>query len=98
MLVTEDRFRAMLGMTLFLLLLVLFFGRVWSTRDTASARLYSAQNPAALSESQIGQKLGAFRHTQYVLIDGEGDILAEWNGYLNQEQVAIVMDAALVER
>ena len=49
---TEDRFRAMLGMVVFLLLMVLFFGRVWGTRDAASARLYPVQNLAALSESQ----------------------------------------------
>ncbi|UCG25442.1 MAG: hypothetical protein JSW55_05470 [Chloroflexota bacterium] len=46
-------------------------------------------------ERQIGQKLGVFRHTQYVLINDDGDIVAEWNGYLNQEQVAIAIDAAL---
>ncbi|UCG25441.1 MAG: hypothetical protein JSW55_05465 [Chloroflexota bacterium] len=49
---SEDRFRAMLGMALFLILMVLFFGRVWSTRDATSARLYPAQNLAALNESQ----------------------------------------------
>ena len=49
---TEDRFRAMVGMVVFLLLMALFFGRVWTTRDAAGARLYPAQNLAALSESQ----------------------------------------------
>ena len=49
-------------------------------------------------ERQIGQKLGVFRHTQYVLINSQGDILVEWNGYLNQEQLAIALDAALVDR
>jgi hypothetical protein len=49
-------------------------------------------------QRQIGHNLGVFRHTQYVLINVEGDILAEWNGCLNQEQVAIAMDAALAER
>ena len=49
---TEDRVRAMLGMAIVLLLMVRFFGRIWSTRDTASARLYPSQNLTALSASQ----------------------------------------------
>ena len=48
-------------------------------------------------ERQIGRRLGVFRHTQYVLVDGEGNILGEWNGYLNQEAVAIALDAALMQ-
>ena len=47
---------------------------------------------------QAGRKLGLFRHTQYILVDGEGEILGEWNGYLNQEEVAIVLDAALITK
>ena len=52
MVMTEDRFRAVLGMALFLLLMALFFARVWATQDTARARLYPVQNLAVLSEIQ----------------------------------------------
>ena len=48
-------------------------------------------------QRQIGQKLGVFRHTQYILLNGEGDIVGEWNGYLNQEEVAIALDSALTK-
>jgi hypothetical protein len=49
-------------------------------------------------ERQIGQKLGVFHPTQYVLIGSEGVILAEWYGYLSQEEVAIALDATPVDR
>ncbi|HSG14781.1 MAG TPA: hypothetical protein VLE70_00485 [Anaerolineae bacterium] len=49
---TKDRFRAMLGIVLLLLLMVLFLGRVWGTLEAVSIRLHPVQNPAALSESQ----------------------------------------------
>ena len=39
-------------MALFLLLMVVFFGRVWSTRDSVGARLYPLQDLASLGESQ----------------------------------------------
>ena len=52
MFMTEDRVRAMLGMALFLRLMALFFGRVWSTRDAAGARLYPSQDLTALSASR----------------------------------------------
>jgi hypothetical protein len=45
---------------------------------------------------QTGRKFGLFRHTQYILVDGEGEVLGEWNGYLNQEEVAIALDAVLM--
>jgi len=47
-------------------------------------------------QRQAGRQFGLFRHTQYILVDGQGEILREWNGYLNQEEVAVALDAALM--
>jgi len=48
---TEDRFRAMAGMVLFLLMIGVFFGLAWTSRDSVNARLYPPPNFATLEES-----------------------------------------------
>jgi len=49
-------------------------------------------------QRQIARAFGLFRHTQYVLVDGEGNTLQEWNGYLDQEEIAIALDAAIIQQ
>ena len=49
-------------------------------------------------QRQFGRQFGVFRHTQYVLVDGEGNILHEWNGYLDQIAVAVALDSALMQQ
>lgn len=46
-------------------------------------------------QRQIGRRFGLFRYTKYVLANGEGEILTQWNGYLNLEEVAVAIDEFL---
>ena len=34
-----------------------------------------------------GQKVGLYRHTQYLLLDQEGNIVMQWNGYLHEDVI-----------
>jgi hypothetical protein len=48
---SEDRFRAMLGMALFLLMMGIFFGLTYASRDSVNARLYPAPDLSTIGES-----------------------------------------------
>ena len=40
-----------------------------------------------VDHKEIGQRVGLYRHTQYLLIDKDGSIVQEWNGYLREDMI-----------
>jgi thioredoxin-related protein len=49
------------------------------------------------AQTEISRPFGVWRRSQYVLLDPEGNVLQEWNGYLQQEEVSHVLEAALAQ-
>ena len=41
---------------------------------------------------------GVYRHSQYVLLDGQGKVLHEWNGYLRPEEVRQTIETLLAQQ
>ena len=49
-------------------------------------------------ELQTSRKYGVYRYSQYVLLDTNGKILHQWDGYLDQIEVALVLEADLAKQ
>lgn len=47
------------------------------------------------AQRQVSDRFGVWGHSQYVLLDGEGAILHQWNGYLQGSEVSAVFEAVL---
>lgn len=49
------------------------------------------------AQTELSRPFGVWRRSQYILLDSEGNILHEWNGYLRQDEVSHVLEGALAQ-
>ena len=50
------------------------------------------------AQVEVSRPFGVWRRSQYVLLDSEGNVLQEWNGYLKADEVGQPLDAALSQQ
>ena len=49
------------------------------------------------AQIEISRLFGVWRRSQYVLLDTQGNVLQEWNGYLRGDEVSDALEAALAQ-
>jgi hypothetical protein len=47
---------------------------------------------------KASRPFGVYRHSQYVLLDGQGNVLHEWNGYLRPDEVSQTIESSLAQQ
>jgi len=47
---------------------------------------------------KASRPFGVYSHSQYVLLDGQGNVLQEWNGYLRPEEGVQTIESLLAQQ